>query len=189
MLQIFGVVLFLAAVIRWLGSRSARVGGDSGVFVPWAVMAPAVVGVTLSLLVGGWLNTIERGSSRSVAWLRLGPYLLVFVPSSSLIWTATLNVKGPIGAEGTTRNLVLFSAASLIGVVLLGYEFGWLVPSIWVFSCLTVGAKLGRIRWWAFPLRPDANGAALLVALVLFVLALGLCGLRGAHMQSRGSRE
>lgn len=166
------VLLGLALVERILGSASLRLSENSSLSIPWVVIVPLVAGTVIGLSTRSTAAHWELFSARHQAAYRIAHTVtLCLVGAVSTAWGSNPLI-GPLTTQGALRNLAGFTGLALIAAVAIGGNLAWTLPLAVGLASLTAGTSQGSPRGWAWPIQPDSNTAATLVALIL--LAVGM---------------
>jgi hypothetical protein len=144
------------------------------VFVPLA--AALVIGVGAH----GPFGEVERTGSRPLPPLRLGHLVGLLLWAAAALALLALTWEG--GAQTFLRNLAGLTGIALIAAPLTGARLSWVLPfSYGILAYWTGTVASGEPRLWAWPMRPEDDGWAMAIAIMLLAAGLTIAALFGAR--------
>lgn len=160
----------------WPHLRLARTSTsvlDSSTPAPLLVFVPLAVACVIGASTTSPCEEIERLAYRSRVFLRLihlGGLLLLSMMGLVIL---ALMWPGPSVSTSLVRNLAGFVGLALLAALLFGGKLSWLFPIAWTsmsfFAPRTTHDGASRVAAWAWPVQPDRELSATIIAMLLFL--------------------
>jgi hypothetical protein len=168
----FVLIVLVGIAGSILGRQSFRTSIDSEDPVPWLVLLPLIPACVIGASIWTAARDAERGACRRVTLYQLLNILILAVPAVVCTWFLTSGLTGPLGLAAGLRNLLGFSALSLISAGLLGGRLSWLLPSVLAMTVILLGGPRGTNVPWDWPVRFDNDFGAFVIVIVLAGIAI-----------------
>lgn len=178
-----GVLLTMAGGLA-VGQRAMVLRYGSGAGIPYAVLLPVVAACLIAGASRSSAHDFERAGGRPLAGYRLSALSGLEALAALGLWWVTRGLPPPVGAVAAIRNLLGLTGLGLMGARVLGGRLAWILPCALVISVVSVasGAKTASALL-VWPVRPDDDLIAGVVAVALLVAGAGAVGLGGTREQ------
>jgi hypothetical protein len=161
------VIAAVSAVAPLAGTRVIEVRYGSGAGIPYATLIPALSGSLVAGAAGTGVPELERLAARSLVPYRALALALAVAWAVGWAVVAQPSLPGSPGDVAAARNVLGFTGLGLLASLVIGARLAWVVPVSVVIAVLSLaGAAPPDVLVW--PIAPDGNGTAAVVALVSF---------------------